>query len=51
MMAPQEQIILETATLQLLVTVSDLEYGVGALPPDSYFERATLELAIWPKEG
>ena len=51
MMAPQEQIILETATLQLLVTVSDLEYGVGALPPDSYFERVTLELAIWPKEG
>jgi len=51
MLAPQEQIILETATLQLLVTVSDLEYGVGALPPESYFERATLELAIWPKEG
>ncbi|MBN1453041.1 MAG: hypothetical protein JW963_18635 [Anaerolineales bacterium] len=51
MLAPQEQIILETATLQLLVTVSDLEYGVGALPPESYFERVTLELAIWPKEG
>ena len=47
---PQKQIILETATLQLLVTVSDLEYGVGALPPNSYFERVTLELAIWPKE-
>ena len=29
----REQIILETATLQLLVTVNDLEYGVGALPP------------------
>jgi len=51
MLAPQEQIILETATLQLLVTVNDLEYGVGALPPESYFERVTLELAIWPKEG
>jgi hypothetical protein len=51
MLGPQEQIILETATLQLLVTVSDLEYGVGALPPESYFERVTLELAIWPKEG
>lgn len=48
---PQGQIILETATLQLLVTVNDLEYGVGALPEDSYFERVTLELAIWPKEG
>ena len=51
MLAPQEQIILVTAALQLLVTVSDLEYGVGALPPESYFERVTLELAIWPKEG
>ena len=51
MLEPQAQIILETATLQLLVTVNDLEYGVGALPPESYFERVTLELAVWPKEG
>ena len=51
MLEPQGQIILETATLQLLVTVNDLEYGVGALPPESYFERVTLELAVWPKEG
>ena len=51
LLEPQGQIILETATLQLLVTVNDLEYGVGALPPESYFERVTLELAVWPKEG
>ena len=51
MLEPQGQIILETATLQLLVTVNDLEYGIGALPPESYFERVTLELAVWPKEG
>lgn len=51
MLEPQGQIILETATLQLLVTVNDLEYGVGALPAESYFERVTLELAVWPKEG
>jgi hypothetical protein len=51
MLEPQAQIILETATLQLLVTVNDLEYGTGALPEESYFERATLELAVWPKEG
>lgn len=48
---PQGQILLETATLQLLVTVVDLEYGKGPLPPDSYFERITLELAIWPRQG
>jgi hypothetical protein len=51
MIEPQAQIVLETATLQLLVTVNDLEYGVGALPPESYFERVTLELAVWSKEG
>ena len=46
---PQGQILLETATLQLLATVVDLEYGHGPLPQNSYFERVTLELAIWPK--
>jgi hypothetical protein len=49
MVEPQKQIILETQTLQLLATVVDLEYGQGPMPPSSYFERLTLELAIWPK--
>jgi hypothetical protein len=47
----QGQVLLETATLQLLATVVDLEYGSGPLPADSYFERITLELAIWPRQG
>ena len=47
---PQGQIVLETATLQLLATVVDLEYGHGNMPDKSYFERITLELAIWPKQ-
>lgn len=47
---PQTQILLETATLQLLVTVVDLEYGRGTLPAESYFERITLELAVWPRQ-
>ncbi|MBL8049993.1 MAG: hypothetical protein JNM46_02125 [Anaerolineales bacterium] len=46
---PQAQILLETATLQLLATIVDLEYGKGPLPDNSYFDRITLELAIWPK--
>jgi hypothetical protein len=48
---PQEQVLLETATLQLLATVVDMDYGVGAAPQKSYFERITLELAIWPRSG
>lgn len=46
-----EQVLLETATLQLLATVIDMEYGTGAMPQNSYFERITLELAIWPRSG
>ncbi len=46
---PQKQVVLETDTLQLLATVVDLHYGDGALPENSYFDRLTLELAIWPK--
>jgi len=46
---PQKQVILETQTLQMTVTVSDMQYGQGALPGGSYFDRLTLELAIWSK--
>lgn len=48
---PQEQVLLETETLQLLATIVDMEYGVGAMPQKSHFERITLELAIWPRTG
>jgi len=46
---PREQVLLETKTLQLLATVVDMEYGAGAAPQNSYFERITLELAVWPR--
>ncbi|HEY5984485.1 MAG TPA: hypothetical protein VIU38_13545 [Anaerolineales bacterium] len=48
---PQKQLMLETETLQLLATVVDLQYGDGTMPESSYFERVTLELAIWRKAG
>lgn len=41
---------LDTATLRLVARVVDMAYGVGASPTDSYFERVTLELAVWQKE-
>ncbi len=44
-----KQVVLETAALQLVATISDVEYGQGALPDSSFFERVTLELAVWQK--
>ena len=44
-----KQVILETAALQLVATVSDMEYGQGAMPDESFFERLTLEIAVWSK--
>jgi hypothetical protein len=46
---PGKHILMETATLQLQARVVDMSYGQGALPNSSFFERLTLELAIWPK--
>ncbi len=43
------EMILETATLRLVARVVDMAYGSGPTPPQSYFERLTLELAIWQK--
>jgi hypothetical protein len=47
-----QQILLETATLQLLATVVDIGIRQGSTArKNSYFERITLELAIWPRQG
>jgi hypothetical protein len=48
---PKQEVLLETKTLQLLATVVDMEYGAGAAPQNSYFERITLELAVWPRSA
>ncbi|NLX11483.1 MAG: hypothetical protein GXY36_17705 [Chloroflexi bacterium] len=42
---------LETQTLRVQVRIVDLQYGTGPLPPNSFFERLTVELAAWPKEA
>jgi hypothetical protein len=48
-LVPGKQVVLETATLQLSATVADIQFGEGPLPPQSFFGRMTLELAIWTK--
>jgi hypothetical protein len=47
--APGIQVVLETATLQLVARVVDMGYGDGAMPTDSYFESLILDLAVWQK--
>jgi hypothetical protein len=44
-----EKVVLETQTLKLEARVVDMVYGEGALPPESFFDQAILELAIWQK--
>lgn len=46
---PGAQFIMQTETLQMLVRVVDLNYGIGALPDNSYFDRLSLELSVWTR--
>lgn len=48
---PGAAVILETNTLRLQARVADIKYGEGPLPPQSYFERLSIELAVWQKDG
>jgi hypothetical protein len=47
---PGGETVLETETLRLIARVVDMAYGTGASPTDSFFERVTLELAVWQKD-
>jgi hypothetical protein len=47
---PGQALTLETATLRVTARVVDLAYGSGPLPPNSFFERITIELAAWKRE-
>ncbi|MCR4406353.1 MAG: hypothetical protein NUW24_05445 [Anaerolineae bacterium] len=46
---PNKRITLETASLRVEAVVSEMEYGTGSLPPQSFFNRLTVELAVWAK--
>lgn len=45
----EKHVLLETATLQLGARVVDVAYGQGAMPQNSFVDRMTLELSVWPK--
>jgi hypothetical protein len=44
-----DTVALETATLIVTARIVDMAYGGGALPPNSFFERLTIELAAYRK--
>jgi hypothetical protein len=48
---PGKRVLLETASLQMEARIVDASYGGGAMPTNSYFDRLTLELAVWPKSA
>lgn len=52
LLRPGEIVALETNALIINARIMDMEYGTSPdLPPDSYLERATIELSAWAKEG
>ncbi|MBI3761771.1 MAG: hypothetical protein HY260_07895 [Chloroflexi bacterium] len=44
-----DTLVLQTATLHVTARVVDMSYGTGPLPPNSYFDRITIELAAWQR--
>ncbi len=44
-------VLLETQTLTVQARIVDLAYGSGSLPPNSFFERLTVEISAWPKKA
>jgi hypothetical protein len=48
---PNETVALETASLIINAQIVEMEYGEGTLPPQSFFDRFTVELSAWAKEG
>ncbi len=49
LITPDGSFDLDTQTLKLRAHVVELDYGTGGLPPRSFFNKVTLELAAWPK--
>jgi len=46
-----KELVLETKSLRIQARVVDVTYGAGNLPPNSFFEKLTVELAAWVKPG
>lgn len=45
-----ETIVLETAALIINAEITDMQYGEGTAPPQSFFDSITIELSAWAKD-
>lgn len=48
---PGGVVTLQTASLEVEARIVDLTYGESALPSESFFERLTIELRAWSRDG
>ena len=48
-----KDIVLETKTLRVRAHIAEVEYGLGDLPSNSFFEKLAVELIVWvlPEQG
>ena len=44
-------LVLETKSMRVQARVVEIAYGTGNLPPNSFFEQLTIEIAAWVKPG
>ncbi len=48
---PGVEFVLNTNNLKVIGRVMDMGYGEGPLPEESFFERLSIELSVWPNDG
>jgi hypothetical protein len=48
---PGIEFVLTTNNLRVIGRVMDMGYGEGPLPEESFFERLSIELSVWPNDG
>jgi hypothetical protein len=48
---PGVEFVLSTNNLRVIGRVMDMGYGEGPLPEESFFERLSIELSVWPNDG
>lgn len=51
MVSPGGSFFMETRSLRMRVQVIALEYGEGSLPPNSFFNKLSVSMSVWLKEG